>query len=211
MTSYLGILRLPFCPTPFLRPAGVTGSEHTASTGSLWLLRKCRWMARDRTTCHHRQPGFCLLPQAVRAATCILGMGRTICRIFHNKQEAVAAPALPDLHSSSCFNSGSGLWFSILPPPLHKGNQNLEIPQKTPYISTCTVNLTIRERSPQVQQDVVGEGGIRVNPRIKRRNSLEVKVFIDVFKLCTFPTDHTKEFAGKSVHSGKKHRKGKKK
>lgn len=35
-------------------------------------------------------------------------------------------------------------------------------------------------------------------------------MFIDVFKLCTFPTDHTKEFAGKSVHSGKKHGKGKK-
>lgn len=30
-------------------------------------------------------------------------------------------------------------------------------------------------------------------------------MFIDVFKLCTFPTDHTKEFAGKSVHSGKRH------
>lgn len=47
-------------------------------------------------------------------------------------------------------------------------------------------------------------------PRIKRRNHLEVKVFIDVFKLCTFPTDHTKEFAGKSVHSGKRHGREKK-
>lgn len=62
-----------------------------------------------------------------------------------------------------------------------------------------------------VWQDTVGGGGIRASPWIKRRNNLEVKVFIDVFKLCTFPTDHTKEFAGKSVHSGKKHRKGKKK
>lgn len=56
-----------------------------------------------------------------------------------------------------------------------------------------------------------GERNLSEPVNKEKRNDLEVKVFIDVFKLCTFPTDHTKEFAGKSVHSGKRHGRGKKK
>lgn len=121
------------------------------------------------TACHHREPWLCSLPQAVPAAICILGRGRTMRRIFHKQPEREQPPALPDLRSSSCFNATQdpGPWFSILPPPLHKGHQDLKIAQKTPgmvihqYLYSSS---RCQGKVLWVWQDMVGGEGIKASP-----------------------------------------------
>lgn len=107
MPSNVGILRFPaVLPSPIPEAWGWAQSQHRVPVAPKEV--QVHGQGHEQL-CHHGEPWLCLLPQAVPAATCILEMGRTIHCNFHKQPEGAAAPAFPELQSSSCFNSGSEL------------------------------------------------------------------------------------------------------